>query len=190
MSCQGFVAVAQLVTKFHFFPQAMEKVTVTYVTGDGGSLLKARLVLQLHSETSLAQVAAKLCDTCLEILGAEVPREDQTELQLDLAGILQEIHSKELCKNEGFTALGTLKGVQWVGLGSNLKTRNRAFWLGKRSSCCGSRRARPNARLQQFRHRGTIGATGCTATPRVLGAIQDSHERRDRGISIDVPTER
>ena len=106
---------------FHFFPQAMEKVTVTYVTGDGGSLLKPRLVLQLHrDETSLAQVSAKLCDTCLEILGAEVPREDQ-----NYSEILQEIHSKELCKNEDFTALGTLKGVQWVGLGSNLKTRNR-----------------------------------------------------------------
>ena len=29
-----------------------------------------------------------------------------------------------LAKSEDFTALGTLRGVQWVGLGSNLKTRN------------------------------------------------------------------
>ena len=53
-------------------------------------------------------------------VGAEVPREDQF-LQRDLAGDVL----FELCKNEDFTALGTLKSVQWVGLGSNLKTRDR-----------------------------------------------------------------
>ena len=108
----------------------MEKVTVTYVTGDGGSLLKPRLVLQLHrEETNLSQVAARLCDTCLEILGAEVGRNEIPREDTKFSDILSELHRKELCKSEDFTALGTLKGVQWVGLGSNLKTRNRAFWL-------------------------------------------------------------
>ena len=103
---------------------------MTYVTGDGGSLLKPRLVLHLHrDETSLAQVAARLCDTCLEILGAEVGRNEIPREDVKYSDILQEIHRKELCKGEDFTALGTLRGVQWVGLGSNLKTRNRAFWL-------------------------------------------------------------
>lgn len=108
----------------------MEKVTVTYVTGNEGSLLKPRLVLQLHREESnLSQVAARLCDTCLQILGCEVGRKEIEREDKQSSEILAELHKKELCKGEEWTALGTLRGVQFVGLASNLKVRNRAFWL-------------------------------------------------------------
>ena len=136
MSLEGVLNVAQLVTNPHFFPQAMEKVTVTYVTGDGGSVLKPRLVLHLHrDETSLAQVAARLCESCLEILGGEVTSRDKIpRWDEKFSDILEELHQKGLCEKEDFTALGKIRGVEWVGLGSNLKTRNRAFWLATASA--------------------------------------------------------
>ena len=133
MECHGNVRLPLL--NWWNFPisidRAMvEKVTVTYVTGDGGCLLKPRLVLQLHrEEANLSQVAARLCDTCLEILGCEVGRNNIQREDVKFSQILEELHKKDFCKSEDFTALGTLKGVQFVGLGSNLKTRNRAFWL-------------------------------------------------------------
>ena len=103
---------------------------MTYVTGDGGNLLKPRWVLQLQrEETNLSRVAAKLADACLELLGSEVGRATIQREDAIHSDILMELHKKDLCSNEYFTALGTLRGVQWVGLGSRLKTRDRAFWL-------------------------------------------------------------
>ena len=64
---------------------------------------------------------------CIEPIGEPCWTDGRTASLV--RAILEELHSKELCKSEDFTALGTLRGVQWVGLGSNLKTRNRAFWL-------------------------------------------------------------
>ena len=63
---------------------------------------------------------------CIEPIGEPCWTDGRTA---SLVRAILELHSKELCKSEDFTALGTLRGVQWVGLGSNLKTRNRAFWL-------------------------------------------------------------
>jgi len=65
-----------------------------------------------------------LCETCVftsTLLGTKEATKSQNSLE--------DLRQNELWTPEDWTALCTFKGVQFVGLGSNLKTQNGAFWL-------------------------------------------------------------
>ena len=89
--------------------------------------------------------------------------------------ILQEIHRKELCKGEDFTALGIWCSMGWSWIQS--QDPKSCILAGHGSShITADPTKQGRMRLQQFRPGGAIdGTAGRTATPPVFGAIQDSY---------------
>ena len=152
----------------------------TYVTVDGGSLLKPRLV---PTSQGGDQPVPSCCqgDTCLELLGSEIGRNDtqREDIQSDM---LEELHKKMQKRWKIPQHWKTLRGVQWVGLGSKSQDEKSCLLVGHGSGhLVTDPTEQGRMRLQQFQPGGAIdGATSCTTPP----PVQDSHAWRNRAVQL------